>query len=120
MQSLTPSSNSHVYGQVPIGWSVRDAEALEHHGCIALKRDVPNPYHMTRIECVSAASLPSFLIPRWPQNGIRDRRRQKLVLGLGREACIGAAEAPGKAVDLGDVYMQRAQEVVQREPCHGH
>ena len=39
---------------------------------------------------------------------------------LGGEACVGAAEAPGKAVDLGDVDMQRAQEVVQREPCRGH
>jgi hypothetical protein len=75
---------------------------------------------MTRVVCVSDASLPSFPIPRWPQNGIRDRRRQELILRLGRESCVGAAETPGKAVDLGDVYMQRAQEVVQREPCHGH
>lgn len=63
---------------------------------------------MTRVVCVNAASLPSFLIPRWPQNGIRNRRRQKLVLRLGCESCVGAAEASGKAVDLGDVYMQRA------------
>lgn len=75
---------------------------------------------MTRAGCAGAASIPSFLVPRRPQNGIRDRGRQKLVLGLGREACICAAEAPCKAVDLGDVDMQRAQEVVQREPCHCH
>ncbi len=75
---------------------------------------------MTGVECVSAANIPSFLIPRWSQNGIRDRRRQELVLGLGCEACVGAAEALCKAVDLGDVDVQRAQEVVQREPCHGH
>jgi len=77
---------------------------------------------MTRAERVSAASIPSFLVPRWPQNGIRNRRGQELVLGLGREVCVGAAEAPCKAVDFGDVDMQRAQEVVQRgrEPCHGH
>jgi hypothetical protein len=75
---------------------------------------------MTGGECVSAASIPSFLVPGWPQNGIRDRRREELVLRLGREACIGAAEAPCKAVDLGDVDVQRAQEVVEREPCCGH
>jgi hypothetical protein len=75
---------------------------------------------MTGVESVSAESLPSFLIPQWPQNGIRDRGRQELVLRLGRESCVGAAEAPGKAVDLEDVCMQRAQEVVQREPCRGH
>ena len=66
------------------------------------------PYHMTRVECVSAESLPSFLIPRWPQNGIRDRRRQELILRLARESCVGAAKAPSKAVDPGDVYVQRA------------
>jgi hypothetical protein len=47
--------------------------------------------------------LPALGISRRSEDRIGDRRREKLVLGLGRKSGEGGIETPGKAMDLGNI-----------------